>query len=128
MKNYDVIIVPAALPDFVPEKGEGKINIETLRSINWKEAPKFLKKLRALYDGFLVGFKAESGVREEKLVERAKERMNEYGLNMVVANDLRKVTEDESEVIIIGKQEEKIKGKKEKIAMEIVRRIADELS
>ncbi len=128
MGNYDAIIVPAALPDFLPEKSDGKINIEALKELRWKEAPKFLKELRKRYGGVIVGFKAESGVSEEELIARAKKRKEEYGLNMVVANDLRNVKYDENEVIIITDKEEKIKGSKKEIAMEIMKRVADELN
>ncbi len=38
----------------------------------------------------IVGFKAEYGVSDEELLRRAEMRMKEYGLDLVVANDVSK--------------------------------------
>ncbi len=125
-KDYDAIIVPAALPDFRTEKKRGKISYEEFKKIEWKENPKFLKELRKMYDGFLVGFKLESGISEEELIKRARKRMEDYQLDMIVANLMENVKNDENEVIIIMEDEiEKVKGKKENIARRIVERVVD---
>nr|AAZ32466.1 pantothenate metabolism flavoprotein [uncultured euryarchaeote Alv-FOS1] len=126
--EYDAILVPAALPDFVPSRQSGKVSFNEVRAIKWTEAPKFLEKLRARYRGYLVGFKAESGVDDEKLTERAKERMRRYQLDMVVANNLREVSADRSRALLItSKQVEEVSGTKTEIARAVMRRVADEI-
>ena len=125
-KDYDAIIVPAALPDFRVEKRKGKISYEELKKIEWKENPKFLKELRKIYDGFLAGFKLESGISEEELIKRARKRMEDYHLDIIVANLMENVKREENEVIILMEDEiEKVKGKKDRIARRIVERVID---
>ncbi len=128
-REYDAIIVPAALPDFKPKKMEGKIkDLESFRKIEYGENPKFLKELRKVYDGFLIGFKAESGISEEELIRRARERMKEYSLDMVIANLLEDVDRESTKAIIIFDDDmEKVEGKKEKVAKRIVEIMAESL-
>jgi len=130
MKDYDTIIVPAALPDFKPEKKRGKVkSLSDFNKIKFEENPKFLKNLREKYKGFLIGFKAESGISREELIKRAKERMEEYGLDMIVANLIEEVGRDYTKAIIIfsdGEFEE-FAGKKEELAKKIVEIMAESL-
>ncbi len=128
MLSYDVIIVPAALPDFKPSGAAGKISMEDFQNMEWEQAPKFLEKLGHVYDGYLVGFKAEWDVSDEELIQKARERMNTYHLNMVVANDLRDVVENNTRVLIITHNDvSEVKGSKRDVAEHLLRRIADEL-
>ena len=130
MKNYDAIIVPAALPDFKPKKRRGKVkNLSNFNEIRFEENPKFLKRLREEYKGVLIGFKAESQISKEELIRRAKERMEEYNLDMIVANLIEDVDKDSTKAIIIfsdGELEE-FAGKKEKLAKRIVEIMAESL-
>ncbi len=130
MRGYDAIIVPAALPDFKPEKREGKVkSLEDFNAIEFEENPKFLKRLRREYKGFLIGFKAESKISKEELIRRAKERMEEYELDMIVANLIEDVDRDSTKAIIIfsdGEFEE-FAGKKEGLAKRIVEIMAESL-
>jgi len=128
--TYDAIIVPAALPDFKPVRMEGKIkDVETFNAIKFEENPKFLKKLRERYDGFLVGFKAESGISRDELIRRARERMKEYELDIIVANLIEDVEEKETKAIIIFSDEdiEEFAGKKEDLAKRIVEIMVDSI-
>ncbi len=130
MLDYDAIIVPAALPDFKPEKRRGKIKeLEDFNRITFRENPKFLKKLREKYDGFLIGFKAESQISKEELIRRARERMREYNLDMIVANLIEDVKRDTTKAIIIFNDEEyeEFSGKKEELAKGIVEIMAESL-
>jgi phosphopantothenoylcysteine decarboxylase/phosphopantothenate--cysteine ligase len=49
----------------------------------------------------LVGFKAEVGISEAELVRRAKVRMDEYRLDLMVANDLNNVAPARTKAVII---------------------------
>ena len=123
-REYDVIIVPAALPDFKPERKDGKIDFKTLRDLSWQETPKFLKKLREKYKGYLVGFKAEADGAH--LISKAKARMKEYKLDMVVANNLKEVREDSATWhILMGEEEDEVKGTKRELATKLMELIAD---
>ncbi len=126
--RYDAILVPAALPDFKPSRREGKVGIEEMRKISWEENPKFLSELRKKYDGLLVGFKAESNVPEEELISRARDRMKRHRLDLIVANDLAKVSRGETEALIISAKDIiKVRGTKEGLARKIMGVVADAL-
>ena len=125
IKKSDAVIVPAALSDFTTEKIDGKISTERPFSIKLKPTPKFLKKLREKYKGVLVGFKAEYGVSKDELIERARRRMSEYSLDMVVANDLKDVRAGYTKVIVIrGRKETEIEGDKLEVAGRILKLLA----
>lgn len=128
-KNYDVIIVPAALPDFKPVKVDGKIkSLREFKEVKYTENPKFLKELRKTYNGFLVGFKAESGVSEEELIRRARERMKEYSLDIVVANLLEDVKPESTRAFIIFDDDfERVEGSKDKVAKRIIEIVVESL-
>jgi len=128
--SYDGILVPAALPDFKPEKVEGKVkDVGEFNKIEFKENPKFLRELRDRYKGFLVGFKAESNISRDELIKRARERMKEYELDIIVANLIEDVKENDTKAIIIFSDEEieEFSGKKEDLARRIVEIMVDSL-
>ncbi len=121
LKN-DVIIVPAALSDFTPEKREGKISSDEGIKLNLKPTPKVLKVLAQDFKGKLIGFKAEIGISEEELIERARRRLKEYGLYAVVANDLNYVKAGRTRVYIVtGESYNKVEGEKDEVARKILR-------
>ncbi len=130
MTNYDAIVVPAALPDFKPERREGKIkSLEEFSRVDFEENPKLLRELRKRFEGFLVGFKAESGISREELIKRARQRMKEYSLDMIVANLLEDVKEDRTKAIVIFSDEdmEEFEGPKERLANRIVELMAESI-
>ncbi len=130
MGRYDAIIVPAALPDFTVEKVDGKIkDVSAMNALKFRENPKFLKELRNKYDGFLVGFKAESGISRDELIRRARERMREYSLDLIVANLIEDVKREKTKAIIIFSDEEieEFEGKKEELAKRIIEIMVDSL-
>ena len=91
-EENDIVIVPAALSDYAPAPSEGKIpsNLEML-DVELAPVPKVLPTLRPGAK-FLAGFKAEVNLSEDELMKRARRRMEEYGLDLIVANDLDSVT------------------------------------
>ncbi|WP_456418352.1 bifunctional phosphopantothenoylcysteine decarboxylase/phosphopantothenate--cysteine ligase CoaBC [Methanocaldococcus infernus] len=125
-KEVDIIISCAAISDFVPEKKEGKISSDVEEiTIKLRRNIKVLKKLRERFkDKIIVGFKAEYNVDEEELIERAKKRLEEYGLDIIIANDLSKnyFGSDNIEAYIIKKYGEvkKCHGSKKEVAKLIV--------
>jgi len=124
--NHDIVLVPAAISDYSVEKQEGKIpSGKKDLTLKLKPNPKVIRKVREKSNCFLVGFKAEFDVGKEKLIEKAKIRMNEAGLDMMIANDLAQATQDENHVFIIDKNGtvDEFSGKKGKIAERILDKV-----
>jgi phosphopantothenoylcysteine decarboxylase/phosphopantothenate--cysteine ligase len=94
-----------------------------------KRNPKVLEELRKIYkDKIIIGFKAEYNLNEEELINRAKERLNKYNLNMIIANDLSKhyFGDDYIEVYIVTKEDvKKISGSKREVAEKIVEKVKE---
>ena len=115
--DQDIVIVPAALADFTPaNKTTGKISSESAIDMKLEPVPKVLplicKKCQKV-----IGFKAESGLSPEELVDRARSRIEAYGLLAVVANDIDSAGKTSSSAIIVTKDSQKnITGPKENIA------------
>lgn len=97
----DVVIVPAALSDYAPVPSEGKISssLDALE-IKLSPVPKVLPALRPI-TRFLVGFKAEVGLFEDELLLRARWRLEEHGLDLIVANDLDSVSKGTTTAFIL---------------------------
>jgi phosphopantothenoylcysteine decarboxylase/phosphopantothenate--cysteine ligase len=103
--DADAIIVPAAIPDYAPEPVRGKVKSDAASlNLRLKRVPKVLEFIRKSHGGVLVGFKAESGVSDAELVKRARSRMKEHGLEIIVANDVRKVRPGKADAVIIGRK------------------------
>ena len=108
-KKQDVIISVAAISDFTFEKFEGKIPSKEEVSVKLKPLPKLVEIIREKYPtAYIVGFKAEYNVSDEELIKRAKNKLKESKLDMVVANDVAKegagFETDTNEVIIVDSE------------------------
>jgi phosphopantothenoylcysteine decarboxylase/phosphopantothenate--cysteine ligase len=126
--HHDIVIIPAAISDYSPKKQKGKIpsgNKDLV--LNLSPNPKIIEKIRKKSKCCLVGFKAEFGITDQELRDRAKKRMDEIGLDLMVANDVSNTTFDENQVSIIGKDgvNEEVLGKKEEIAEKILDRVVN---
>ncbi|MHA2001430.1 MAG: bifunctional phosphopantothenoylcysteine decarboxylase/phosphopantothenate--cysteine ligase CoaBC [Promethearchaeota archaeon] len=89
--HYDVLISTAALADFTPkEKVNGKISSDNLElQIKLKSTPKLINKARELDPHlFIVAFKAEPKLENEKLIKKAFERLQSANANLIVANNV----------------------------------------
>lgn len=99
--DHDMVIMPAALADFTPsEIREGKIPSNGPFEILLNPVPKVLPLVRKKCDN-VIGFKAESGLSLTDLEARARERMKEYDLKAVVANDIDDAGRSTSSVILV---------------------------
>jgi phosphopantothenoylcysteine decarboxylase/phosphopantothenate--cysteine ligase len=101
--DNDITIVCAAISDYSPEKLPGKIpSGEPELSLALKPTPKVIAAIReADSKTYLVGFKAEADVSQQELLERAINRLESSGLQMIVANDLKDVSAGHSLVHIL---------------------------
>jgi len=99
--DHDAVIVPASLSDFAPKAKKGKVSSgnKDIRLVLCP-LPKVLPALRSRTK-VLVGYKAEVGVPRAELVRRARSRLSEHGLDIIVANDLRDVGAGRTKALII---------------------------
>jgi phosphopantothenoylcysteine decarboxylase/phosphopantothenate--cysteine ligase len=126
--DHDIVIVPAAISDYSPDKTQGKIPSGKEELIlKLKPNPKIIQKIRKKSDCILVGFKAEFNISEEELLSRANDRKKESDLDLIVANDISKITQAENQVYIIDKdsKNESVSGRKEEISERILDRVVN---
>jgi phosphopantothenoylcysteine decarboxylase/phosphopantothenate--cysteine ligase len=122
--SFDIAIFVAGISDYAPEPVEGKIT-SGQKEINLRlsRTEKVIEKYKKLYpESFLVGFKAESTDSEKELIRRGFKRLSDVGMDMIVANDLNRVTDEDNKIMMIlrDKQVFKAEGKKEQIAHFII--------
>jgi len=123
IENCDLFVSAAAPSDFVVRPEKSKIKTCRELTLRLEEAPKIIKEIRKVYGGHIIGFKAETGVREEELERIALEKMYEDRLEMVVANDVIHKgmgTEDTRVLLITPERREWVEGKKRDVARKIV--------
>ncbi len=128
--KYDIILVPVAISDYTVKKYNGKIpSGQKILILKLKPTSKIIKTIRKNFKGFLVGFKLESHISKEKLLEKAYKYLKENSLDLIVANDIKNVKTYENGVIIVDRQKNIImlKDRKEKIAEKILDLIAREM-
>jgi phosphopantothenoylcysteine decarboxylase/phosphopantothenate--cysteine ligase len=122
-RGCDLFVSAAAPADFMPEKVENKIKTSDEFTLKLKAAPKVIWEVRKMYDGHVIGFKAEVGVDEEQLYAIAYEKMLHDKLSMVVANDVIEKgmgTLDTRVLAVTPKRKEWIEGLKAEVAERIV--------
>ena len=130
--DNDITVVCAAISDYTPEKQRGKIpSGQKELSIALRPTPKILAALKDADPGtYLVGFKAEYDAAEPELVDKAFSRLEHLKLDMIVANDLKRVTEDSNHVYIIRSNRERaeVDGAKSDVAAAIFDEISTDLA
>ncbi|MDI3502172.1 MAG: phosphopantothenoylcysteine decarboxylase / phosphopantothenate---cysteine ligase [Archaeoglobi archaeon] len=130
-KGCDIFISAAAVADYTVDKSERKIpsGKEEL-VLRLKPTKKIVSEVSRRYpEVALIAFKAETGVSPEELIEIGKRKREELNAVLIVANDVLEggIGEEENEVYIIGRDVEKVKGRKEEIAVRIWDAIEREL-
>lgn len=124
--DHDVVIVPAALADFSPSSTySGKISSEGGFELSLEPVPKVLPLICERCPK-VIGFKAESGLTESELIDRARDRLQSYGLYAIVANDIDSAGKTSTSAIIVTADSHRnITGTKENIADSILDRCSD---
>ena len=135
VKNNDIFISAAAVSDFVPkvENKENKISSDAEITLKLEKAPKIISEVKKINpEIFLVGFKAEYDISREELIKSASKRVEEFGIDLMVANDVAIEGAgfgfDENQVILIDEDiiDVSLSSKKE-IAAKIIDRIIEKL-
>ncbi|MDR3782241.1 MAG: bifunctional phosphopantothenoylcysteine decarboxylase/phosphopantothenate--cysteine ligase CoaBC [Candidatus Nitrosotalea sp.] len=108
-QKFDIVILAAAASDYTPEKPKRtKLDSDLLRiSLKLKRVPKMINDVKKIQSNvFLVGFKAEANVSKKDLIEKAREKMNQSGCDLVIANDIGtkryKENPDYNSVIVVN--------------------------
>jgi phosphopantothenoylcysteine decarboxylase/phosphopantothenate--cysteine ligase len=88
-RGCDVFISSAAISDYTLDSSRSKIKSGQNLILEMHSTEKILPQVRGNHPYIvIVGFKAETGVDEKELVGSAARMLEEYGLDMVVANDV----------------------------------------
>jgi phosphopantothenoylcysteine decarboxylase/phosphopantothenate--cysteine ligase len=120
--EFDIIIICAAISDYLPLKHKGKIssNKEKL-TIELYPTKKVIKNIKSKFPKTkIIGFKLEE--KKNELRQKTYSLLKENDLDFVVGNTIYALGKDESEVCIVdkkGKVNQK-KGNKEQIASYIL--------
>lgn len=100
----DLVFMAAAIADYSPVRQTGKISSDEEELVlRLRKNPKLLAGLRAKCgpDAFLVGFKLLSGVTPAELHTVARRQIKDHGLDLTVANDFARLTEDDHPVVLV---------------------------
>ncbi len=130
-KRYDVLISSAAISDFSVDPADVKISSGGDLHLHFTPTRKLIEAARNEFPELvIVGFKAETNVSEDELIRRARTKMEQYNLEMVVANDIGKggIGTVDNDVYILRKGSNDLKhvnGKKRIIAEEIMDELAE---
>ena len=90
-KKFDIVIMAAAIADYVPTvQNKKKIKSSKLTiNISLKKAPKIIDQIKKYQKNvFLVGFKAEINLTKSQLIKSAKKKLKESSADMIIANDI----------------------------------------
>lgn len=136
-KRYDIVIFCAAITDFAPQKTSPK-KIETKKGelvVPLLPTTKIIDQVRRTSRNnklFLVAFKAEHGVSDSYLINKAFQKLQDCDGDLVIANDLGRegcgTGSDMNEVFIIDRQKKIIHlplQNKQLVARKILETIVD---
>lgn len=115
--NADIIIFAAAVLDYVPKDPKAVKTPSGLSewTIELKQTPKIINLVKQLSPkSILVGFKLLVGVSDQALLEEGKNRLQ--NVDILVANDLRKVSEHTHEALVFTKNRIQRASNKRQIA------------
>lgn len=131
----DIYISAAAISDFKIDKKDGKLSSDNDISVKFTKLPKVLKEIKEINPNiYVVGFKAEAAKTQEELIAKAKDRMEKYNTDLMIANDI--LTEgagpgsDDNEVYIIDENDVVSKvelSSKRHVSEEIIDKIYDSI-
>ncbi|MBQ6443822.1 MAG: bifunctional phosphopantothenoylcysteine decarboxylase/phosphopantothenate--cysteine ligase CoaBC [Methanosphaera sp.] len=131
--DMDIYVSAAAISDFMPDNtSKSKISSDSDVTLSLVRLPKILQKVKQLNPNiFAVGFKAESGLTEDDLIDRARSRIEKYGVDLMVANDISRVEcepgSNNNEVYLVDKKScDKLPlDSKRNISQKIVEKISE---
>lgn len=122
LDEYDLIVVCAALADFIPEKRDGKISSDRDDvTITCKKAEKILPLIKnKVSTSKIIGFKlAES---KNTAIEKAKQLLTLYSIDAVIANTITSIGSSDQTIWIVDHTDDvsEYSGSKDEVAFKIV--------
>jgi phosphopantothenoylcysteine decarboxylase/phosphopantothenate--cysteine ligase len=134
-EGYDVLISSAAIADYTIDSSDRKIKSgEEGLKLSFRNTRKLIKEARQAYPQVkIIGFKAEAGVDSEELLKRARQTLENSGLDMIIANEVSKegMGTDNNSITILytgDRDNISIKGSKSLIANVLIDEITDMLT
>lgn len=129
-KKYDAFISSAAISDYTIDKADTKIPSDKEIVLRLKPTRKLIKDVKERFPELVVvGFKAETNLGIEELINRAIAKKDEGKMELIVANDIGRGgmgTPDNDVYIIRGRDNiEHVKGPKKIIAEKIVSKLSE---
>lgn len=107
--KFDAVVMAAAISDYTPvNKRNTKIKSnQTEYTLRLKKTPKIISMIKEIQkDTLVVGFKAEANVSKATLIKSARNTMNKYNADMIIANDIgekyQKKNTNSNNVIVIN--------------------------
>jgi len=126
--DHDIVLFPAAVSDYTPQKAEGKLSSdEESKSIVLRRNPKLIDSIQA---GMIVGFKAQSRMDQESLLSEARALLARSKCALVVANNIEDVGPGRTKVTAVLSSEEfhQFEGTKADVARNIIDLVARMIS
>jgi phosphopantothenoylcysteine decarboxylase/phosphopantothenate--cysteine ligase len=121
LKQFDIIIVCAALADYLPKKQKGKIPSGKQKlQLELLPAPKVLPYIRKKASkATIIAFKVEKN--KEQVIPRSLALLKKHNLDFAIGNSISSFGADETTIWLINKQGKSIKkrGDKEYLADQI---------
>ena len=118
LKKHDIIIVCAAISDYIPEKQRGKISSGRNKLIlELKPSQKIIKTIREKTSKTkIIAFKLET--KKENLREKSTKLLKQNNIDYVIGNTTKNLGKNENEIWIFSKNGKTIhrKDKKENLA------------
>jgi phosphopantothenoylcysteine decarboxylase/phosphopantothenate--cysteine ligase len=124
----DVIVVPAAISDFTVGSKKGKIPSDIALTLELGPAPRILESFRKNKRALIAGFKVETGIDNKELEKRAEKRLDELGLDLMVANLIEDVEDKRTKALILkpGMKTIAFKGSKSELAVTVMSALSRE--
>ncbi len=118
--KHDIVLFPAAVSDYSPEKVGGKIPSDQQRlTITLRRNPKLIDRIKAKV---VVGFKAQARLGDDKLVDEALALLKRSKCDFVVANKIEEVSPGKTRVLIVTEDgaTDEVHGSKSQVADKVL--------
>lgn len=127
-EKYDIIILAAAVSDYgVANYVDGKVRSSSALEIQLEPLPKVISGVRSMQpDAYFVGFKLLVNSQDEELIAAAQQSLQSNSCNMIVANDLRDIQQNDHRLLIVTNEavlEKKKSGTTKSLAQELLNAI-----
>ena len=117
-RNFHVVIVCAAIANFIPKRHKGKISSKKSKiNLELFPAPKIIKTIQKIMPvSKIIAFKLE--VNQEYLEDKSYQLLNKYNIDIVIGNTVSAFNSDKNEILIVTSKgaSKKKKGIKEDLA------------